>query len=228
LIPALHARVEAQAEQISVLTARIVGLEVRLATPPRTPDNSSLPPSKGQKANLSDSAEKPPRRGRPRADEHADKIIEATLTACPHCNHALGPADQLEILAYDHIDLPLVHPFLTRIHRHSGICPCCRKDVAALAPEGLEPGSPFGPGLCALILHLYIARAISFERLARLMGEVLGLTISEGAITNILTRAQTPLLAAAPMAAATRASAVVGSDETSTRVCGKTWGNGCC
>lgn len=92
------------------------------------------------------------------------------------------------------------------------------------AREGLEPGSPFGPGLCALILHLHIAQAISFERLARLMGEVFGLTISEGAITNVLARAQTPLLAAAtPMAAAVRASAVVGSYETSTRVCGKTW-----
>ena len=67
----------------------------------------------------------------------------------------------------------------------------------------------------ALILHLHITQAISFERLARLMGEVFGLTISEGAIANILARAQTPLLASvAPMAAAVRASAVVGSDET--------------
>jgi len=56
------------------------------------------------------------------------------------------------------------------------------------------------------------------------MREVFGLTISEGAIANILARAQTPLLAAvAPIAAAVRASAVVGSDETSARVCGKTW-----
>ncbi len=64
------------------------------------------------------------------------------------------------------------------------------------------------------------------------MGEVFGLTISEGAIANILARAQTPLLAAAaPMAAAVRTSAVVGSDETpafargrlSARVCAKPW-----
>src|SRR5665213_3820105 len=55
------------------------------------------------------------------------------------------------------------------------------------------------------------------------MGEVFGLTVSEGAIANILARAQTPLLAAvAPMAAPMRASPVVGSVETSARVCGKT------
>ena len=232
LILAQHAQIEAQARQISVLTARIAELEAKLAVPPKTPDNSSLPPSKGQKPNLPDPAKKPPRSGRPgvaRAlSEHPDRTIEATLVACPHCDHALGPIDQPEIHAYDHIDLPPIRPFVTRINRHSGVCPCCRKHVAAPAPEGLEAGSPFGPGLCALILHLHITQAISFQRLARLLGEVFGLAISEGAITNILARARTPLLAAAapmaaPMAAAVRPSAVVGSDETSARVCGKTW-----
>jgi len=48
-------------------------------------------------------------------------------------------------------------------------------------------------------------------------------TISEGAIANILARAQAPLVTAAePLAQAVRASPVVGSDETSARVGGKT------
>jgi transposase len=64
------------------------------------------------------------------------------------------------------------------------------------------------------------------------MAEVFGLPISEGAIANILARAQTPLAAAADtIAAVVRASPVVGSDETpafaggrlSARVGGKTW-----
>jgi transposase len=228
LILAQHGQIEMQAQQINALTARIAELEAKLAAPPKTPDNSSLPPSKGQKANLPDRAEKSPRPSRPGVAralaEHPDKTIEATLVGCPHCDHALDIADQPEIHAYDHIDLPPIRPFVTRINRRSGVCPCCRQHVSAPAPEGFEPGSPFGPGLCALILHLHITQAISFERLARLMGEVFGLTISEGAIANILARAQTPLLAAAaPMLAAVRASAVVGSDETSARVCGRTW-----
>jgi transposase len=157
--------------------------------------------------------------------ENPDQIIEASLAACPHCNHALAPADMTEdIHAYDHIGLPAIRPIVTRIHRHRGTCPCCRKAVAAPAPEGFEPGSPFGPGIGALILHLHVAQAISFERLSRLMADVFGLSISEGAITNILARAQTPLMAAAEtIAAAVRASPVVASDETSARVGGKTW-----
>jgi transposase len=228
LILAQHAQIEAQARQISALTARVVELEARLAAPPKRPDNSSVPPSKGQKPNLPDPAKKKPRPSRPGVAralaEHPDKTIEAMLAACPHCAHALGPADQPDIHAYDHIDLPPIRPIVTRVNRHSGVCPCCRTQVSAPAPQGLEPGSPFGPGLRALIIHLHITQAISFQRLTRLMAEVFGLAISEGAIANMLARAEAPLLAAAaPIAAAVRASPVVGSDETSARVCGKTW-----
>jgi transposase len=228
LILRQHAQIEAQARQISALAARIGELEARVASPPKTPDNSSVPPSKGQKPNLPDPAQKQPRPSRPGVArvlaEHPDKIIEAMRAACPHCDHALGPADQPDIHAYDHIDLPPIRPVVTRINRHGGVCPCCRKRVCAPAPEGFEPGSPFGPGLRALIIHLHITQAIGFQRLTRLMAEVFGLTISEGAIANILARAEAPLLAAAaPIAAVVRASPVVGSDETSARVCGKTW-----
>ena len=62
------------------------------------------------------------------------------------------------------------------------------------------------------------------ERLATVMDEIFGLSISEGAISNMLARAQAPLLAAAAAIQATvTASPVVCSDETSARVSGKTW-----
>lgn len=212
---------------VLALAARVAVLEAKLTAPAKTPDNSSLPPSKGQKPNLPDRRKKG-RHGRPGVAralaEHPDRVIAAMLPACPHCDHTLGPADQPDIHAYDHIDLPPLRPVVTRINRHHGVCPCCHKHVGAPPPEGFAPGSPFGPGLCAIIIHLHVTQAIGFQRLAQLMGELFGVTISEGAIANILARAQAPLLtAAAPIAAAVRASAVVGSDETSARVGGKTW-----
>jgi len=137
---------------------------------------------------------------------------------------ALGAAAQPDIHAYDHIDLPPINPVVTRINRHRGVCLCCHKRVAAPAPEGFEPSSPFGPGLCALIIHLHVSQAIGFERLARLLAEVFGRTISEGAIANILARAEAPLLAAvAPIAEVVRASPRGGCDETSARLGGKNW-----
>jgi transposase len=226
LILAQQAQIEAQAHQISILTARVAELEARLAAPAKTPDNSSIPPSKGQKPNRPDHPKKP-RGGHPGVAralaEQPDRIIEATLAACPHCAHAFGPAALAEIHAYDHIELPPLRPIVTRINRHRGVCPCCQKRVAAPVPEGFDPGSPFGAGLSALIIHLHITQAISFQRLVWLMAEVFGVIISEGAIANILARAQAPLVGAAqPLAQAVRLSPVVGSDETSARVSGKT------
>ena len=46
--------------QVQALTARVTEFEARLGLPPRTPDNSSLPPSPGKKPNRGD---KPARRG---------------------------------------------------------------------------------------------------------------------------------------------------------------------
>ena len=43
LILTQHAQIEAQARQITALTARIAELEAKLADPPKTPDNSRAP-----------------------------------------------------------------------------------------------------------------------------------------------------------------------------------------
>jgi transposase len=137
---------------------------------------------------------------------------------------ALTSADQVGFHAYDHIELPLIHPVITRIHRHRGVCPGCRRGFSAPPPAGMSPGSPFGPDLTALILHLHVTQAIGFERLVCLLDEVFGVRLSEGAIANMLARAGTPLTAAAETTAAEiRGSKVVASDETSARVEGKNW-----
>jgi transposase len=225
---------------ILALSARVAELEAKLNEPPKTPDNSSLPPSKGEKPNCEE-RRTARRKGRPGTfrtlAEHPNRTIEAYAEVCPRCRHALTPADQPQAHAYDHVELPPIRPVITRVNRHRGICPCCRTRFSAAAPEGLEPGSPFGPNLVALIVHLHITQAISFERLVRLMDEVFGVVISEGAIANILARAEPAMRAAAEDIAETvRASPVIASDETSARVRGKTpacagagsGGNGCC
>ncbi len=69
--------------QLAAALARIAELEARLAKlerPAKTPDNSSLPPSKGQKSDAPADG-KPPRKGRPgvaRALEpNLDRITDA-------------------------------------------------------------------------------------------------------------------------------------------------------
>jgi transposase len=222
----------AQTAQIEALTKRVAELEAKLGRPPKTPDNSSLPPSQGHKPNRAERRAATKRKGHPgvfRAlADKPDRIVEARAEACPHCSHALDAADQPGFHAYDHIDLPPIRPVVTRVHRHRGTCPCCRRTFSAPAPAGLAPGlapgSPFGPGLAALVLHLHVTQAIGFERLAQVMDEVFGITISEGAIANMLARAEGPLARAAEqIAEEVRHAKVVASDETSARVEGKNW-----
>ena len=44
--------------QVQSLTARVAALEARLGEPSKNPDNSSLPPSKGQKPNKPEKAKR--------------------------------------------------------------------------------------------------------------------------------------------------------------------------
>ncbi len=223
----LIALVLAQAAQIEELSRRIAELEARLGGPPKTPDNSSIPPSQGRKPTRAERRAAKRRKGHPGVFRalaaNPDRIIESLAQRCPHCAHALTPADQSGFHAYDHIELPPIRPVTTRIHRHRGVCPSCRRGFSAPPPAGMPPGSPFGPDLTALILHLHVTQAIGFERLVRLLDEVFGIRLSEGAIANMLARVGTPLTVAAETAAAVRNSKVVASDETSARVAGKNW-----
>jgi transposase len=228
LVLAQAAQIESQSARIEELTRRIAELEAKLGQPPKTPDNSSVPPSQARKPNRAERHAANKRKGRPGVFRtlapNPDRIVETVAERCPHCNHALTPADQFDFHAYDHIELPPIRPVITRVHRHRGMCPSCRRNFSAPAPQGMPLGSPFGPDLTALILHLHVTQAIGFERLVRLLDEVLSIRISEGAIANMLARAQTPLATAAETTAAeVRRSKVVASDETSARVEGKNW-----
>ena len=57
----------------------------------------------------------------------------------------------------------------------------------------MPPGSPFGASIQAMLAYLHHHHAVACDRLCRLMAELFGLKISEGAIANALRRAARPL-----------------------------------
>ena len=73
---------------------------------------------------------------------------------------------------YDRIELPPIKPDVTRVRLFGGRCACCGARATAASPSGLEPGSPFGQSIAALVVYLHYAHAIGLERLAALMGEL--------------------------------------------------------
>ena len=216
--------------QVQRLTARVADLEAQHGAPPKTPDNSSLPPSAGQKANRSDT----PKRTKPRQGslgrkgggrdlvEYPDETVIARPVCCAHCQAALDAADQRLEARYDKVDLPPVKPVVTRVERYVGQCRHCGHTTLAPVPAGLEPGTPFSRNIVALAIYLRVVHAISYRRLARLMLELVGLAISEGALDAAFRRAMPGFDAEiGAILARLRRARVVGSDETGVRIAGK-------
>jgi transposase len=224
---ALFARVDALVARVAVLESENAALRADLKVPPKTPDNSGTPPSQGRKANGDGKAS-------PKARVHAGahrplhpnptRCEAVRVERCPHCRADVGNVAQMAVQTYDRIEIPEIAPDVTRVVLHGGVCPCCAGRFKAAAPTGLEPGSPFGPNLRAFVLYLRFGQAIPFERLARLMRDLFGLEISEGALANMLQdsapafAAQTSLIKQCLLS-----STVLASDETSVRVGKKTF-----
>lgn len=151
-----------------------------------------------------------------------DRVVDAVVESCPHCHAAMPAMDQTPQAVYDRIELPPIAPDVTRVRLFGGKCGCCGRRVVASAPPGLEPGSPFGKSIAALVVYLHYAHAIGLARLRVLLDEVFGLPISEGGLCNLLARTGKPLAAeAAAIAEQVKAARVVCSDETSARVQGR-------
>jgi transposase len=234
VIHALWARLELAEARLAAAEKRIAELEARLGEPPKRPDNSSLPPSRGQKPNRPEkSPRKGPRQGslgregggRPLA-ENPDQTVIAKPAHCQHCRAALSETDQRLAQRYDKIDLPPIKPIVTRVERYAGSCRCCGTTTLAAVPEGMEAGTPFSLNLVALAIYLRVIHAVSYRRLSRLFTELFGLAISEGALDAAFRRAKPGFDAGVgAILARLRRARVVCSDETSVRINGRTHWN---
>jgi transposase len=223
--------IAALTRQVEMLTTRVAELEAKLGLPAKTPGNSSTPPSQGHKPSeepVVGSDSKSPRKAHPGAHRplHPDPTTRRDMMAssCQHCGTNVSSVPQIGCEAYDHIEIPPIRPDVTRVTLFGGICPCCAKKFKAPPPQGLQPGSPFGPSLRALVIYLRFTQGISFERLAKLLSDLLGVEISEGALVNMLEASresfatQTSLIRARLMCAT-----AMESDETGLRVGKRNW-----
>jgi transposase len=161
-----------QAEMIERLVARIGELEALVGKPRKTSKNSSIPPSKDgfgrcKKGPKRPGRKRPPREGKARAlTPEPDKTERRMAEACGHCGADLSSVIQRRRRRYDHIDLPVIRPIVTRVELFGGRCQCGRR-FCAEAPVGMAPGTPFGPGVRSLLMYLHHSHHISFERLPR-------------------------------------------------------------
>lgn len=164
---------EAKDALIVALWEEVQKLRKLVKKPKKTSNNSSLPPAKGfkaqvkskDKANEVKRAESVGREGGGRPlSEHPDQIITAKISSCQGCVTNLSSSLQQLIQRYDKLDIPPIQPAVTRVERYSCSCPECGQLQIAPVPVGMEPGSPFGPRIAALVTTMRYGHGISYSR----------------------------------------------------------------
>jgi transposase len=223
-LAAREAAIERRDEKIRELEEELS----QFRQPVKTPENSSVPPSRGQKANRADGrGRKPgPKRGHvgvSRGRSEPDVVVECRPNACTGCGQALPQTGGRRVGRSQVTELPAFEPVVIEAWQYALTCGHCGVQTTGTYPAGLEPRRTFGPGIEALLSYLHERHHVGYERLVELCRDVFGLRISQGGIENALRRlVERARPAYAAIGQTVRGSPVINSDETSARVAGRT------
>jgi transposase len=239
-VAAVIARLEARVAELEAALAVALACQAG-AAPPKTPDNSSLPPSSAFKADraarrraaraegeaAAKRGPKPGHRGVSRSRVPAaqvDQIIVCRPAQCSACGTALPDQGGKIVGRQQVVELPPVQPVVVELRRLRLRCRHCGHGTVGTAPVGWDRHASFGPRIVALAALLHEQHHVAYDRLVTLFSEVFGLRISEGALVGAVGRLGSALLPQAEaLAEEVRSAAVVRSDETSMRVDGQPW-----
>jgi len=177
--------------EIRQLKARLRKLEARLG---QTSQNSSMPPS-------SDPPSAPPQTprvasgrkpgGQPKHPKHArellppervHKTIPVKPERCKKCRRPLKGEDT-QPLRHQVTDLPPVEPVVTEYQRHALVCEHCQTVTRAALPAGVPRGN-FSSRVVAVVSLLTSYYHLGRRTAAEAMGDLFGVTMSVGAVSN--------------------------------------------
>lgn len=199
--------------------------------PPTNSGNSSQPPSQDQKGNKA-SKQKRHRHGPPKGHtkferkfvSQPDHVVELKSTICQECQSDLRQAEQVLLDINQITELPEAKAEVIEVRRYSVECPCCGVSQVKIAPSGLEMERTFGARLEATVVYYRQEQHMSYVRTQAALQNLHGLKISQGGIDKIMQRAgRKAIEAVKPIQQAIQQSAIIHSDETSSRVDGNTW-----
>lgn len=224
--------------EVSALRARVAELTRQLS---QNSANSHWPPSADkpaarqarQKRRHDTSLRAPSTRsagGQPghrgttlQAVANPDKVIVHPLPrCCPHCAHALEGLATTKVIKRQVFELPKPQPLEVTEHQaHQSLCPHCHKSVSGSFPSEVSAHVQYGPRLKSTAVYFMDVQLMPCERTAQTFAEVLGITLSQGTLINILNQAGSN--ARGPCAAileAIQKSPVRHADETSANLLG--------
>src|SRR5215210_6061667 len=137
---------------------KIRELEEELAQfrrPAKTPENSSVPPSRGQKASRVAGRRRKlgPKRGHvgvSRVRSEPDVVVECRPRVCAGCGQDLPQSGGRRTGRSQVVELPAFAPVVIEAWQYTVACEQCGEQTVGSYPTGLEPRRTFGPGVEAL------------------------------------------------------------------------------
>jgi transposase len=231
----------AQAEQMASFQVMLAQLQAdnevlrvkleKLQKPPTSSSNSSQPPSRDQKRNRP--ADRPKRKQGPPAGHkkyerrfvaEPDQIVLWRVTDCPVCHLDLKTAPAVLVDVTQITEIPEPKAQVLEVRQYAVTCPGCGQSHVAEPPPGLELNRSFGARLETTVVYYRQEQHMSYERTQAALLNLHGVELSQGGIDQMMQRAgQAAGLEVETIQSAVQQSAVVNSDETGTRVDGRTW-----
>src|SRR5436190_16556641 len=128
-------------ELVLGLAARVAELEAQQKQPPKTPGNSSVPPSVGFKANRAERRARKRRRGHygiSRRRQQPDVIVRCRPPTCQGCGEPLPSGGQRRVGRSQVIELPPIRPVVIEAWQYVARCEGCGHWTKGTYPAGLE------------------------------------------------------------------------------------------
>ena len=232
----LKARVNDLEDKITILLARVDQLENQIR---KDSNNSSKPPSSDmfkedikKNQSLREKSWKMSwwQKGRTWVSRSQvadpDTVIECIPEACISCGKDFqsNPWISSSILSRrQEVDIPPIRPIVTEYQRIEVVCDCGKKSCGTF-PSHITGWVQFGNTLTSLVSYLHGAHYIPYDRMSTILSDILGVSVSEGSIENLLERTHTKTRwFMSEILRIIKTGHWVGSDETGDRVNGQTF-----
>ena len=192
-------KIAEQAKEIAALKEQVAELVEKLS---QNSSNSHKPPSSDPPGNRKQRHARDKQKRRKRGGqkghkgsrrellppEQVDKFVDHFPHECESCWKSLPEVHDPHATRYQHTEVPPIRPHTTEHRRHAVTCPHCRYVTRAPYDAKKIPASPFGPRLMSLVALLTGFYHLSRRKAQGLLSDVLGVSMSLGAISNIEAR----------------------------------------
>jgi transposase len=152
---------------------------------------------------------------------HPDAIVMVQASHCAECGASLSGREGSIGQIAQQVDIPPITPLTTEYRQVIKVCACGHSNCLPLPIQG---DVTIGPEMGSLITYFNVEHSLPYERLTKITTDLLGFAISEGTIANKLMHMQRQAKGIIETIKQHVIDAPwIGSDETGTRVAGKTF-----